>query len=351
MIRHWGLALMLAAGLLRPAAAQEATARFGPEGGTEILVRSTTDIEVLGPAIDAFVEASPGLAVVYEQWGSNALFAASRTECAESGAVPDVVFSSAVHQMVELVNSACAAPYRSPLTAALPPDRIWRDELWGVTLEAAVIIYNTALVPEADVPHTRFELLDLMRREDARYQGKIATYDIEASGLGYLFAFADSLEASTFGSLIEGFARAGAVATCCSAEIIGGVSSGDYLIAYNVLGSYADPARFANVGIVLPTDYTLFLSRAYMIPKAAAHKAEAGALLDFLLSEEGQAILAGQGLVMARGGDDGALPDSAHRTIRIEPMLLVARDQQRRARFIERWRDGFGQATLNEEAN
>ena len=69
--------------------------------------------------------------------------------------------------------------------------------------------------------------------------GRVATYDIEASGLGYLFAFADSQQATTFGSLIEAFARSGAVATCCSTEIIDGVASGRYLVGYNILGSYA----------------------------------------------------------------------------------------------------------------
>ena len=108
-----------------------------------------------------------------------------------------------------------------------------------MTREPAVIVYNRELVPRDEAPRSRFDLIDLLRPADSRYAGRVATYDIEESGVGYLFAFADSQQATTFGSLIEAFGRSGAIATCCSAEIIDGVAEGRYLVAYNVLGSYA----------------------------------------------------------------------------------------------------------------
>ncbi len=324
-----------------PAIAAEAVATFGTETARPILFRSTTDIRVLGPTIEAFVRLNPDIRVVYEQWGSNALYAESLKDCAgNTGA--DAILSSAVHQLVSLVNTACAAPYRSPLTEALPDDRRWRDELWGITREAAVIIYNTALLPEEDVPHSRFELLDLMRQDNPAYEDRIATYDIEASGLGYLFAFSDSLEASTFGALLEGFSRVDAVATCCSNEIIEGVSSGRYLIAYNVLGSYVSTQYRDNVSVVMPEDYTLFLSRAFMIPNNAQNQGAATRLLDFLLSSQGDALLRDSGLVMRRDPEETFLPESSERAIPINPMLLVALDQHRRKRFIAQWRSTFG---------
>ena len=137
--------------------------------------------------------------------------------------------SSAVDLQVKLVNDGCAQPHRSVATAALPAVANWRDELFGVTREPAVIVYNRDLVPPDEAPRSRFDLIDLLRPADSRYAGRVATYDIEESGLGYLFAFADSQQATTFGSLIEAFARSGAIATCCSAEIIDGVAEGRYL--------------------------------------------------------------------------------------------------------------------------
>lgn len=336
MIRLILLWLMLAGA----APAQEATARFG-SGPTEFLFRSTTDIAILGPVIDRFAARRPDLTVIFEQWGSNALFAQSRSDCRTGARPADAVFSSAVQQMVWLVNAACAQTYLSSATAALPATRRWRDELWGITTEPAVIAYNKAALDGDDVPRSRFALLDALRADPERYRGRIATYDIEDSGLGYLFAYSDSIEASTFGALLEGFARVDAVATCCSAEIISAVARGDYLIAYNVLGSYVVNAALSEVGIILPEDYTLVLSRAYMIPRAAPQAAAAAALLDYLLGDEAQTLLAEAGLVSAMDGTETGLTPSARRSIPLSPALLVALDANRRSILLDRWSEAF----------
>lgn len=337
MIRAAALLLALAV----PATAQEAVATYGT-GPTPLMFRSTTDIAVLGPTIQSFTEANPDITVTYEQWGSNALYKLTLDGCQTGGGTADAVLSSGVHQMVELVNMACARPYRSSLTETLSSERIWRNELWGITREPAVMLYNTDLVPPEEVPRTRFQLLDLMRQQNPRYQNRIATYDIEASGLGYLLAFSDSIEASTFGGLLEGFSRTDAIATCCSAEIIKGVAEGRYLLAYNVLGSYVSTQPNDKIGVILPEDYTLFLSRAFMIPKNAPNPIAASRLLDFLLSDAGKAQLFVSGLEWQRDEDESGLPASSERSIRLEPMLLVARDQQRRSLFITQWRLTFG---------
>ena len=234
------LALLAAALLAWPAPAQEAVAHFGSAHDPHPLVlRTTTDVAVLSPAIRAFLRDRPALGLTYEQWGSNALYDVTQADCAAGQAGADMVISSGVHQMIRLVNDRCASAWRSPATATLPADLRWRDEIWGISREPAVIVYNRRLVPPEAVPRSRFALLDLLRPEGTAYAGAVATYDIEESGLGYLFAFMDSQQASTFGALMETFARTGAVATCCSAEIIDGVGAGTYRIAYNVLGSYA----------------------------------------------------------------------------------------------------------------
>ena len=347
MLRQFVLVCLGLVMWLPRADAQEAVAQFTAPGATpasELTLRSTTDIAVLSPALQAFVMLYPGIRLNYEQWGSNVLYADSLGACMGDTPAADAVFSSGVHQMVDLVNRFCAEPYLSDLTAGLPKARRWRDELWGITKEAAVVIYNTDLVPLDDAPRTRFDLLDLMRRKPATYSGKIATYDIEESGLGYLFAFMDSQQATTFGGLLEGFSRVDAVATCCSAEIISGVDSGQYLLAYNVLGSYLDFASFPRVGVIYPQDYTLFLSRAYMIPKTAENPQNAALLLDFLLSGPGQAILADSNLVQRDSADETGLEQSIQRYISIDPTLLVAMDRQRRLLFEDNWRTTFDRA-------
>jgi ABC-type Fe3+ transport system substrate-binding protein len=337
------------AGAAEPA--PEAAAHFGVAGAPGALtVRGTTDVALFGPLLEAFAQATPELEIRYEQWGSNDLYALTAAACRDRAgatgraALPpaDLILSSAADLQVKLVNDGCAQPHRSVLTAALPAALNWRDEIFGVTEEPAVIVYNRELVPPAEVPRSRFDLIDLLRPEDSRYTGRVATYDIEDSGLGYLFAFADSLQATTFGGLIEAFARSGAIATCCSAEIIEGVAEGRYLIAYNVLGSYAlDRAeQDPRLGVLAPEDYTLALSRGAMIPKDAPNPTAAGLLIDFMLSEPGRAVLADQHLLAA----PGLAPEretSLYRPIALSPTLLLGLDQQKRAGFLARWRAAF----------
>ena len=341
------LCLLLTCAAL-PGAAQEAVRRFGPEDAPTLLVlRTTTDIASFAPTVEAFLATRPDIALRYEQWGSNDLYALTAADCAADRPGADVVISSGVHQMVDLVNDHCAAPRISPETTALPDLLRWRDEIWGISREPAVMVYNRRLVPPGDVPRTRFDLLDLLRNREDIYGGKVATYDIEESGLGFLFAFMDSQEASTFGALMEAFARSGAVATCCSAEIIDGVARGDYLIAYNVLGSYAQQQadRNSDLGIAAPEDYTLVLSRAAILPGRAPSVA-AGAFLDFILSPQGQLAMTASHLnisasALTRNAETGS-EDSRSRLIPLKPPLLVAMDRMKAARFVARWRDAFG---------
>jgi len=331
------------------AQAQEMVQTFGAKSADEVMVlRSTTDIAVFAPVVETFLKSRPGLQVRYEQWGSNELYRLSRRDCREATGIADVVISSGVHQMVQLVNEACAAAYVSRLTAQLPEALRWRDELWGITREPAVIVYNRDLVPAADVPQSRFDLLDLLRPSDTPYARRVATYDIEQSGLGYLFAFADAQEASTFGALQESFGRSLAVATCCSADIIRGVAEGRYLIAYNVLGSYAQGYQREDerIGIVLPSDYTLVLARALMIPRAAPNRSAAEQFLDFLLSADGtlalrNALLISPLLETEEGNEGEALSTTALRPVGLSPALMVALDALTRETFLRRWRATF----------
>ena len=187
------------------------------------------------------------------------------------------------------------------------------------------------------------------RSEDNRLNARVATYDIEASGLGYLFAFADSRQATTFGSLMEALGRSEAVADCCSTTLIDGVVSGEYLIAYNVLGSYALARAEENddIVVVAPDDYTLVLSRAALIPKGAARPDLAGELIDFLLSEQGRSELRKANFIVDTGGSaHPALrlpenPEISLRPIPLTPALLVGLDTHKRRQFIERWRATF----------
>jgi ABC-type Fe3+ transport system substrate-binding protein len=342
-----------------PAWAQELSTQgritlFGapPETASAVLsIDGSTDTVAFVPILEAFAKRVPDLAIKYREITTNELYQLAERGCGGAEPAADLVVSSSIDQQVKLANDGCAQPNHSAEVKALPSWAKWRDEVVGLTYEPAVIVYNRDLVPPAQVPRSRFDLIDLLRPEDNPFTGRIATYDIEASGVGYLFAFVDAQQATTFGRLIEAFGRNKVVATCCSAEIIDAVASGRFLIGYNMLGSYA-LARAADdprIGIVAPTDYTLILARAALIPKRANNPDLARQFIDFALSEAGRRSLSESGLIVsfdeAGGGPmavSGIVPTL--RPIALSPALLIGLDRQTRANFLALWRSSLGGA-------
>ncbi|HSK40752.1 MAG TPA: extracellular solute-binding protein [Arenibaculum sp.] len=329
-----------------------------PAPGTErerLLIHGTTDIEAVAPLLHDFRTADPDVAIDYVETTTQALY---RDTVARNGGPdreerpPDLLVSSAVDLQVKLVNDGYTRPHLSEAAHALPDWAHWRDEAFGFTFEPAVIVYNTELVPESEVPRTRDDLIGLLRERRGRYSGRVATYDIAESGIGYLLATRDSVVYSRFWQLAALLGQARARLACCTGDILGMVESGEALIGYNVLGSYARAraAEGAPIGIVLPEDYTLVVSRVAVIPATAPNPHLAGRFIDYLLSPRAQRILAdapsSSGILPATpGGTPAASPDTQAgallQPIAIDPALLVFRDPLKRRQFLEQWRFAF----------
>jgi ABC-type Fe3+ transport system substrate-binding protein len=316
-----------------------------------LTVDGSTDTAVFAPILEAFAKRVPDLAIRYREITTNELYDLAERGCSGAEPAADLVVSSSIDQQVKLANDGCAQPNHSAQVKALPTWAKWRDEVVGLTYEPAVIVYNRDLVPAAQVPQSRFDLIDLLRPDDNPFNGRIATYDIERSGVGYLFAFMDAQQATTFGRLIEAFGRNKVVATCCSAEIIDAVASGRFLIGYNMLGSYA-LARAAldrRIGIVAPNDYTLVLARAALIPRRAKNPELARQFIDFALSDAGRQLLTESGLIVSfdeTGSGPASLTGAVPtlRPIALSPALLIGLDKQTRENFLALWRSSLGGA-------
>jgi ABC-type Fe3+ transport system substrate-binding protein len=356
LVRAFAALLALAgAAFAQDPEGQNSVTMFGApaaEAQQRLAIAGSTDVGAFAPMLEAFTKRNPGLSIRYQEITTNELYDLAAKGCRGEAESPDLVISSSIDQQVKLANDGCAQPNPSAEVRALPSWAKWRNEVVGLTYEPAVVVYNRDLVPAEDVPQSRFDLIDLLRREDKRYDGKIATYDIERSGVGYLFAFTDSQQATTFGRLIEAFGRNHVVATCCSAEIIDAVASGRFMLAYNMLGSYALARAAADprIGVVAPTDYTLVLARGALIPRNAKNPGGAKAFMNYVLSDAGRQLLAKSGLIVAFGDSggagatilSGALP--ALRPIAFSPALLVGLDRQTREVFLRLWHASLGAA-------
>jgi iron(III) transport system substrate-binding protein len=346
---HFLLAVIFLATMASLAAAKE-NYRFpavGQETGV-LTIHAVADLSAIEPMIRDFQESQPGITVDYTDYLTNELYDLLVAQCAKGETMADIVISSSVDHIAKLANDGCAQTYSSLNTSRIPDWAKWRDEVFGFTFEPAVIVYNRNLVPAADVPRTHHDLAELLRTKPQLYDGKIGTYDIEQSGIGYLFAFFDTQQSNIFGRLLESFGRSRAALRCCTGELLARIESGELLIGYNLLSSYAY-GRYkagAPIGIVMPRDYTLVLSRTAMIPKTAGHSDLGRKFLDYAVSSRGQAVAAEKSFFFSFDrpvppGVDAVDPGTGsgvYRPIVIGPALLSTLDRQNRRRFLSEWK-------------
>ena len=301
----------------------------------EVAIISTTDTQVLRPAIEAFQTRNPGLSVRYTVANSLQVFAAINDE----NAPYDLVISTAMDLQMKLANDGLAQPYYSALTGALPDWARWQDRLFAFAQEPVVMLVSRKALQGLPLPQTRRDLTQLLRDHPERFDGRIATYDPATSGVGYLFDTQDARLSDTFWRLAEVMGGLSPRLFDSSNAMIDAVQSGELVLAYNVLGSYAAPRVQSdpNVAIVELQDHTLTLLRSGLIPRAAPHPLRGGAFLDFLLSPEGRSLISAQaGLPPI---DAAALAAQPHlRPIRLDSGLLVYLDALKRKAFLEEWR-------------
>lgn len=320
----------------------------GPEAG-RLVIHAATDLDAMRPLIEDFQQMAPGVTIEFVEYVTNDLFRQAQEACTGAVESGDILLSSSVDQLVRLANDGCAQPHRSTETLTVPSWANWRNEIFGFTFEPVVFVYDRRSVPPEDVPRSHEALADLLRRKPDAYRGRIGTYDIEASGVGYLLAFHDSRQApTTYGRLIESLSRSDTVTRCCNSEVLGETAAGNVRIAYNVLGSYAYAAARANpaLAIVVPQDYALVLSRGAMIPNNAPRPQIGKEFLNYLLSPRGRRVARERAFFFDEGeplpegvdGPESLMESGIGRPIRIGPALLAAQDAIQRSHFIADWK-------------
>lgn len=300
----------------------EARTEFDAAQGTTTLnIISTTDTAVFAPVIASFQSTNPKINVIYTAASSSQI----NTAIVDEGAQFDIAISSAMDLQTKLANDGFAQPYSSPATALVPAWGRWRDSIFAFTQEPATLVLNRAAFAGQPTPKTRADLIELLRNEPSKYTGKIGSYDVRTSGLGYLFATQDSRTSETYWRLTELMGQLNAHLYCCSSEMIEDVSTGKIAIAYNVLGSYA-AARddlADKIIIIEPQDYATVMLRSALILKGSTEQSGAALFMDHLL---------------AQAWAQGAVAQQQNlRRIPLGPGLLVFLDRLKREQFLKEW--------------
>lgn len=318
---------------------------FGdPKASRVLRINSSLDLASFAPLLEAFVKLHPDVRVSYLDVNTLELYQKTIDEKDKPSA--SLVISSAMDLQLKLVNDGYVQSYSSDATARLPSDAKWRNQVFAFSLEPVVMLVNKDKYP-GPLPTDRQSLLRTIRQYEEQMTGKIGTYDIRTSGVGYLLASQDARQAdATWGRLIEAFGSHKLKTYCCTHDIIDDVASGKLLVGYNLLGSYASQrvSQDPRLKMILPKDYTLMVMRVALIPKKAPNAADAGRFIDFLLSDQIQKMMQTQALLFPIRPE--VTPVLTHyiveapgpkRVIELDQQLLVGRDYAKQKRFIKSW--------------
>ena len=352
-MRFLSLAIFLLVGLC-PAQADVTMfpAANGDAAARTLTVYSSLDAPLAEAMIKGFQQTNPTIAVRYEELLTVDIYDRIVAETEAEGETADIAFSSAMDLQVKLANDGYAQQSDLPMSARWPRWANWRNTAYALTFEPAVFVYHKPSFKDVSPPATRRQFVDFLEAHGDAVFGRIATYDIERSGVGFMFMSRDQEQFSDIWSVIRAMGAAGVKLYSTSSAILERIADGRFVLGYNILGSYAADwaSRNPDVGIVLPEDYTVVMSRIGLVPAAARSPDLGRKYLEYFMSAAGQAVMARE-LQIAAVNPDVSGENTANsmqanfgaqlRPVPVSPGLMVYLDQVKRSRLIKRWNDAL----------
>jgi iron(III) transport system substrate-binding protein len=245
------------------------------------------------PVIEGFRKLYPWIEVQTLDLGSSEVFERYYSERASNSRTGDLIIAGAVDKWLQLLAKGEAIDYKSPESDKLPKWSIPRPGLYTVSADPMVIVWNNAVVPEADRPKSLADVAKLAQSKPGEYKNKITTYNAatEAFGLNINWAYTKKYgdrawkELEALGKVVRPERSAG--------PMVEKVTSGEYKVAYFVSGivlfpKLNDPARAKLLGWAYPDDGTPIVLRGMAIPKGSTNVNSAKLMLDYILSHDGQ---------------------------------------------------------------
>lgn len=330
-----------------PADYAQTIAAANKEG--KVVIYSALDTKAAQPLVKDFQVLYPGVKVEYNDMNSTEMYNRFIAEVASGQGSADVMWSSAMDLQVKLVDDGQALTYASPESAKLPGWATYKNEAYGTTYEPAVFIYNKRLVAPEEVPQDHAAFAKLITTKADKFKGKVTTYDIEKSGVGFMFVVQDAKYFAGMKDLEKGFGASSYKVYSSTGNMLEKVSSGEHLLGYNVLGSYAlvRAKKDQALGVVLPKDYTLVLSRVMFIGKKAKNPNAAKLWTDYILSQRGQKLIGGDVELFSIRSDVDAEYTAASlakqvgsniKPIPVSADLVSYLDAKKRLEFLADWK-------------
>jgi iron(III) transport system substrate-binding protein len=311
----------------------------------KVVVYSAAEKQYCGRLLAGFAERHPDVEVDFRFNISVALHRRYLDTLAAGTPEADVMWSSAMDLQMGIVLGGGALPHASAEAHALPAGAVCRDLAYATTAEPLMTLVHRERFDVRMPAGSIGEIAGALAADPARLRGRVACYDIEANGLGFLALLHESRRRAEFDRFLDALTVCRPQIYGSNPALVGALTGGDAAICWHVLASYALRAVRAHAPLALAISNAprLAVSRVAFIPAGAPHPDAARLFLDYLLSQDGQERLREDGLFPIREdvgprapAAEGAVP------IRIDRDVGRLTDEALRRELLGRWRGAVG---------
>ena len=288
----------------------------GASAQRKLYVYTSMKESMVGDLKAAFVKKHPDIKIDFQSAGAGKLMAKIAAERESGKILADVLWTSEVPDFYQMKAQGMLLPYvPADSKALLNPLPDYDGSFTAVRLGTLGIAYNTRLIKEA--PRTWADL------QKPAFKGAFGIANPALSGTAYMSV---AVLSKTFGwTFFEGLRANGAKMGKGSGQVVDDTASGDLVASLGVDYITLDKIdKGATLALVYPPEMLVIPSPVAIFRHSPDIEA-AKKLVDFLVSKEGQTIIANEGTLPgpSRRQDSRALQAAAGRRGR------EARDEDR----------------------
>ncbi|WGF88057.1 ABC transporter substrate-binding protein [Marinivivus vitaminiproducens] len=308
------------------------------------------------PVIEGFNALYPWIEVSTLDLDSDEVFTRYYAETSSGAETTDLMISATMDGWLNFMNGGHALDYGSPEADQLPDWSKLQPNLYTVSTDPMIMVYNKLTVPEEMQPKGIGDLVRIVNENPGVFDTKLTTYNSAQTSFGqaidlvYLREHGDAAwdQLDTLGPLSR--------TEVSSGPMLAKIASGEYSVGYFISGivffpKLNDPTNAQIMGWNFIDDGTPLFMREMAIPKEAGSPNAAKLMLDYILSHAGQTAFGVGGLTPYREGvkkEDVAFYtyDSIKEEIGEDNILLIDYDPALVAdldSFVERWREAYQQ--------
>lgn len=304
------------------------------------------------PVLEGFAAKYPWIKVTTTDLGAYEVFERYYTEAAGNARTADFIATTAPDGWINFVKKGEVDPYVSAEDANVPDIGKVDKGVYAVSTDPMVFVWNKALL--ANPPKTMAELVDMIAKDPATFNGKLITYDAAGEGFGYgLNWFYTKAKGDDGWKALQAIGSTKPKIQTSGGKMIDAVLAGESVLGFFVSNITVQPrlAKAAELlGYSFVPDAQVVAVRPMAVTKHAASPNSAKLLVDYILSSEGQIAFAKGGLTAYRTDVADQAPlhlSQVSKAVGGDDKLIFSRpeadiaDQAKHDEFITKWQQAL----------